>query len=136
VTGWLALQTPEFLAGITVVAVDPSAPFAAALRRDLPDAQLVVDCWHLHRLANLMLTQVRQRVTQQSYGHRGTATMDVWAYRRLLLRGGRHLSTKQWKRLERLFATQDRPVRSERRGPRRSAYVSCWTTCRRLPARS
>ena len=38
------------------MAVDPSAPFAAALRDVLPHATLVVDHWHLHRLANVMLT--------------------------------------------------------------------------------
>ena len=65
VRGWLALQSNEFCEGIEVVAVDPSAPFAAALREVLPHATLVVDHWHLHRLANLTMTQTRQRVTQQ-----------------------------------------------------------------------
>ena len=51
VRGWLNLQTEQFKAGIEVVAVDPSAPFAAALREALPHATLVVDHWHLHRLA-------------------------------------------------------------------------------------
>ena len=95
VRGWLQLQSDQFRAGVEVVAVDPSAPFAAALRDVLPHATLVVDHWHLHRLANLMLTQVRQRVTQQVHGHRGRASNDSWAYRRLLLRGGRHLSDEQ-----------------------------------------
>ena len=54
-----------------------------------------------------MLTQVRQRVTQQVHGHRGRLGNDSWAYRRLLLRGGRHLSDKQWRRLRALFATDD-----------------------------
>jgi len=87
VRGWLALQSSSFRDGIEVVAVDPSAPFAAALREVLPHATLVVDHWHLHRLANLMVTQVRQRVTQQVHGHRGRARNDSWAYRRLLLQG-------------------------------------------------
>ena len=64
VRGWLDLQSEQFRDGIEVVAADPSAPFAAALRDVLPHATLVVDHWHLHRLANLMVTQVRQRVTQ------------------------------------------------------------------------
>jgi len=107
VRGWLDMQSKEFRDGIEVVAVDPSAPFAAALRDVLPHATLVVDHWHLHRLANLMLTQVRQRVTQQVHGHRGRKSNDSWAYRRLLLRGARHLSDKQWRRLRALFATDD-----------------------------
>jgi len=107
VQGWLALQSPEFRDGIEVVAVDPSAPFAAALRQALPAAELVVDHWHLDKLGTLMVTQVRQRVTQQTLGHRGRKTDDGWAYRRLLLRGGRHLSDRQWARLKLLFATED-----------------------------
>ncbi len=107
VRGWLSLQSQAFRDGIEVVAVDPSAPFAAALRDVLPHATLAVDHWHLHRLANLMLTQVRQRVTQQVHGHRGHATNDSWAYRRLLLRGARHLSDKQWRRLRALFKADD-----------------------------
>jgi transposase len=107
VRGWLDLQSQAFRDGIEVVAVDPSAPFAAALREVLPHATLVVDHWHLHRLANLMLTQVRQRVTQQVHGHRGRKANDSWAYRRLLLRGARHLSDKQWRRLTMLFTTDD-----------------------------
>jgi transposase len=107
VTGWLDRQSAQFRAGIEVVAIDPSAPFAAAIRRALPAARLVVDHWHLHRLANLMLTRVRQRVTVQVHGHRGRKANDAWAYRQLLVRAGRTLSTQQWTRLVRLFDTDD-----------------------------
>ncbi len=107
VQGWLAAQSEQFRAGIEVVAVDPSAPFAAALRRLLPHATLVVDHWHLHRLANLMVTEVRQRITREQLGHRGRAGNDVWAYRRLLVRAGQSLSTRQWRRLRGLFDTDD-----------------------------
>jgi transposase len=53
VRGWLALQSEQFRAGIGVVAVDPSAPFAAALREAVPHAELVFDRWHLDRLGSL-----------------------------------------------------------------------------------
>ncbi len=92
VRGWLGLQTQAFRDGIEVVAIDPSAPFARALRELLPNETMVVDHWHLHRLANLMLTEVRQRVTHDQLGHRGRNADDVWAYRRLLLRAGERLS--------------------------------------------
>lgn len=77
----------EFRDGIRVVAVDLGAPLARALRDVLPHAALVVDRWHLHRLANLMLTLVRQRVTQTVHGQRGRSGNDAWSYRRLLLSG-------------------------------------------------
>lgn len=107
VAGWLTRQAPQFRAGTEVVVIDPSAPFAAAVRRVLPQARLVVDHWHVHRLANLMVTRVRQRVTQQVHGHRGRKSNAAWAYRQLLLRDGRALSDRQWARLRRLFASDD-----------------------------
>ena len=110
-----------------MVAVDPSAPFAAALRDVLPHATLVVDHWHLHRLANLMLSQVRQRVTQQVHGHRGRSNNDSWAYRRLLLRAARHLLDKQCAGCARCSPPTTRPGRSRPRGPARSCSASSWT---------
>jgi transposase len=55
-------QTEAFRAAVRVVVTDPSAPYAAGIRAALPHAQIAVDHWHLVRLANDMLTEVRQRV--------------------------------------------------------------------------
>ena len=52
-----------------------------------------------------MVTEVRQRVTREQLGRRGTTADPVWVNRRLLLTGAEHLSTKQWRRLT---ATLDR----------------------------
>ncbi|WP_414675402.1 transposase, partial [Lentzea sp.] len=51
-----------------MVALDPSAPFAAAIRRLLPHATIVVDHCHLVRLANQMVTDVRQCVARAQLG--------------------------------------------------------------------
>ncbi|WP_227530962.1 transposase [Microbacterium tenebrionis] len=59
----------------------------SGIRTALPDARIAVDKWHLVALANLMVTQVRQRITRQLHGRRGTATDKVWASRQLLLTG-------------------------------------------------
>lgn len=64
VIDWLALQTPAFRAGIDLVVIDPSAPYAGGIRTALADARIAVDKWHLVALANLMVTQVRQRITR------------------------------------------------------------------------
>ena len=76
--------------------IDPSAPNASGIRASLPNAKIAVDKWHLVALANPMVTQVRQRLTQQTLGRRGTAKDPVWVNRRLLLTGADHLSAKQW----------------------------------------
>ncbi len=86
VEGWLSLQSNEFRAAIAVVAIDPSAPYAAGIARALPHARIVLDHFHLVLLANQMLTEVRQRVAREQYGHRGQRTDPAWAHRRLLLR--------------------------------------------------
>ena len=99
VKDWLAEQTPQFRARIELVVIDPSAPYAAGIRAALPEAKIAVDKWHLVALANQMVTQVRQRVTRDQLGRRGTNTDPVWVNRRLLLTGADHLSAKQWKRL-------------------------------------
>ena len=46
-----------------------------------------------------MLTEVRQRLTRDLLGRRGTIADPIWVNRRLLLTGAEHLSAKQWKRL-------------------------------------
>jgi transposase len=47
---------------IEVVAIDPSAAFRSAVRKHLPRAALSVDAFHLVKLGNDVVTQVRQRV--------------------------------------------------------------------------
>lgn len=103
VIDWLALQTPAFRAGIDLVVIDPSAPYAAGIRTALPDARIAVDKWHLVALANLMVTQVRQRITRQLHGRRGIATDKVWANRRLLLTGYEHLTNARTEGFNRII---------------------------------
>lgn len=104
---WLNAQTPEFRAGIDIVVIDPSAPYASRIRAALPQARIAVDKWHLVALANQMLTEVRQRVTRTRLGRRGTSADRVWNNRLLLLTGADHLLAKQWDRLMAGFDTTE-----------------------------
>jgi transposase len=104
---WLAEQTPAFRAAIEIVVIDPSAPYASGVRSALPNALIAVDKWHLVALANQMLTEVRQRVTRDLLGRRGTVADPIWVNRRLLLTGAEHLSAKQWKRLGQMLDHYD-----------------------------
>ncbi len=56
----------------------------------LPRTAVSVDAFHLVKLGKDMLTEVRQRLTQQVHGRRGRSIDPVWANRRLLLRGRRY----------------------------------------------
>jgi transposase len=98
VRDWLAEQTEAFRNAIELVVIDPSAPYASGIRAALPGVQIAVDKWHLVTLANAMVTEVRQRVTRELLGRRGTVADPVWVNRRLLLTGADHLSAKQWRR--------------------------------------
>ena len=69
------------------------------LRAPLCRARIAVDNWHLVALANQMVTEVRQRVTRDELGRRGTTADPVWVNRRLLLTGAEHLTPKRWTRL-------------------------------------
>ena len=104
---WLGAQTEAFRKAIEIVVIDPSAPYASGIRAALPNVQIAVDKWHLVALANQMVTEVRQRVTRDQLGRRGTVADPVWVNRRLLLTGAEHLSPKQWARLSRMLDNHD-----------------------------
>jgi len=92
---WLGEQSEAFRAGITHVVIDPSAACAAAVTSDvLPHAVVVVDHFHLVKLANDALTAVRRRVTFDAHGRRGRKQDPEWANRRRLLSARERLSPR------------------------------------------
>lgn len=99
VTDWLNDRSQAFRDAVEVVALDPSAPYAAAVRTALPGARIAVDHFHLVALANAAVTAVRQRVTRAQLGRRGRGGDRTWANRRLLLRGAERLSARQLARM-------------------------------------
>jgi transposase len=99
VLDWLAARSDAFRDRVEIVAVDPSAPYAAAVRHVLPHARVAVDHFHLVLLANQAVTAVRQRVTREHTGRRGRRTDPVWVNRRLLLRAGERLSLRAFRRM-------------------------------------
>jgi transposase len=107
VRDWLGEQSDAFRKRIEIVVIDPSAPYASGIRAALPNVKIAVDGWHLVALANQMVTEVRQRVTRDQLGRRGTVADPVWVNRRLLLTGADHLSAKQWRRLGAMLDAND-----------------------------
>ena len=126
VIDWLALQTPAFRAGIDLVVIDPSAPYAGGIRTALPDARIAVDKWHLVALANLMVTQVRQRITRNctaaaappptKSGPAGNCCSPATSTSPSSKRPG---STRP-------SPPRIRPTRSPPRMPSRNACACCW----------
>ncbi len=107
VTAWLSARGQAWRDRVEVVALDPSAPFATAIRRLLPHTTILVDHFHLVRLANQMPTEVRQRVTREHHGRRRRRTDPAWAHRRLLLAAGNWLSARGLDRLSAVLAADD-----------------------------
>src|SRR5581483_4309265 len=64
VVDWLQVRTPKVRAVIRLVVIDPAAVYGNAIRSQclLPTATLVVDHFHLVKLANHCVTTVRRRV--------------------------------------------------------------------------
>jgi transposase len=107
VRDWLAEQTPAFRAAVEVVVIDPSAPYASGVRVALPQAVIAVDKWHLVRLGNDVVTQVRQRVTRTRHQRRGTNADLAWTHRRMFPTAGDRLSRRQLARLRAVLAADD-----------------------------
>ncbi len=99
VVAWLEARPQSWRDAVQVVAMDPCASYRAAVRRALPNARIVADHFHLVRLANQAVTDVRRRVTWDTHGRRGRKTDPAWAARRRLLRGRERLSDKQFTRM-------------------------------------
>lgn len=98
VIDWLSARSPRFREGIEFVAIDPAAVYAAAIRTPglLPNATIVVDHFHLVKLANDAVTKVRRRVTWELRDRRGRKADPEWANRRRLLRAREHLSDRNF----------------------------------------
>jgi len=99
VTAWLDARGQDWKNQVKFVAIDPCAVYRSAVQRTLPDAVIVVDHFHLVRLANQAVTRVRQRVTRQVLGRRGTRRDPAWANRRRLLRGRERLTDQAYARM-------------------------------------
>ena len=100
VADWLTARTPEFRAAISYVVIDPAAVYRSAITPDLlPNARVVVDHFHLVKLANDALTDVRRRVTWALRGRRGRKLDPEWANRRRLLTAHGRLSQRSFTRM-------------------------------------
>ena len=109
VVGWLSERSPQFREGIEYVAIDPAAAYASAIRTPglLPNATIVVDHFHLVKLANDALTRVRRRVTWDLRDRRGRRIDPEWANRRRLLCARERLSDKSFAKMWNAIVSED-----------------------------
>jgi transposase len=92
---WLAQCPPAWRDAVQVAAIGMCAIYAAAVRRMLPHATLVVDLLHVVQLAVKMTGDVRRRVVRGKYGRRGRSGDAEYGIKGLLVRNLEHLRPGQ-----------------------------------------
>jgi transposase len=107
VTDWLESKPAPWLAGIRHVVIDPYQPYATAVAEGLPDARLVIDHFHVIRLANAALDEVRRRTQHATTGHRGRKDDPLYRIRRRLLAGHERLGPTGFARVLAYLDTGD-----------------------------
>ena len=101
---WLDAQQPSFRDGVEVVAMDGFTGFKTAAAEIVPDAVAVMDPFHVVALAGDALDRCRQRVQQDTCGHRGRTGDPLYGIRRVLRTGTELLTPRQAHRLDAAFA--------------------------------
>jgi transposase len=101
---WLEAQDQAFRDKIQVVAMDGFTGFKTAAQEELPEAVEVMDPFHVVKLAGDALDQARQRVQQDTCGHRGRKGDPLYGVRRTLKTGADLLTDKQKARIEPVLA--------------------------------
>jgi transposase len=97
--GWCARADPAWLAGIRVVATDLAESYRAGLSPHLDHARRVADPFHVVRIANRCLDQVRRRVQNETLGHRGRKNDPLYRIRKLMLTGAERLDDRGRERM-------------------------------------
>jgi Transposase and inactivated derivatives len=98
---WLAGMPASWRAAVQVVSVDPHEGYRSAVTDTvlLREIALVVDPFHIVRLANMAVTRCRQRIQQELLGHRGWARDPLYATRKLFLLGAERVDEAGWERI-------------------------------------
>ena len=88
---WLDAQPEEWRERVRVVATDLAESYRAGLVGRLDHAIRVADPFHVVRVANRCLDQVRRRVQNETTGHRGRKRDPLYKIRKLMLKGAERL---------------------------------------------
>lgn len=134
VLSWLNARGAGWKNAVEIVAMDPCAPYRAAIRQALPHAMIVADHFHLVRLANQAVTEVRRRVSWDAYGRRGRQTDPRGQPAAGCCAPGSGSPTDSSPGCGTTWSTASPPGRSWPAGSLRKSYARC--SPRRAPAGS
>jgi transposase len=105
--GWLAAREQGFRDQVQIVAMDGFGGYKNAAVEALPDAVTVMDPFHVVALAGHRLDLCRQRVQQDTMGHRGRSGDPLYRVRRTLRTRLSLLTDRQRTRLEAVLAAEE-----------------------------
>ena len=104
---WLLSQPEAWRDGITWGVLDLSGAYRRTFDVALPHVGQVADPFHVIRLANNGIDEVRRRVQNDTLGHRGRKEDPLWRARRLLIAAHERLSERGDVKLRGLLAAGD-----------------------------
>jgi transposase len=106
-TSWLAARSQAFRDQVAIVAMDGFSGYKNAATTALPDAVTVMDPFHVVALAGHKLDLCRQRIQQDTLGHRGRTGDPLYRVRRALRTRLGLLTDRQRGRLVTVFAFEE-----------------------------
>jgi transposase len=118
---WLSSRPGSWRDQIEVVAMDGFTGFKTAAVEELPDAVEVMDPFHVVHLVADAMDTCRQRVQQETLGHRGRTGDPLFTSRRTLRTGEDLLTQTQHTRLTTLFTN-----------PHHQPVKACWGVYQRV----
>lgn len=109
---WLEAQTKAFRDRVEIVAMDGFTGYKTAAVETIDTITTVMDPFHVVALVGDKLDRCRQRVQQETLGHRGRSGDPLYGIRRVARTRAGLLTTKQQHRLAKVF-TDERHVAFE-----------------------
>lgn len=104
---WIGGRTPLWRKRIRWAVMDLSGPYRKAFSDTVPHATQIADPFHVVKLANSTIDDVRRRVQNETTGGRGTKHDALYRTRRLLLRAAERISERGRTKLRGLLAAGD-----------------------------
>ena len=106
-TRWIQGRTPLWRKRIRWAVMDLSGPYRKAFRDTVPHAAQIADPFHVVKLANSTIDDVRRRVQNETTGGRGTTHDPLYRIRRLLLKAAERVTDRGRTKLVGLLAAGD-----------------------------
>ena len=106
-TRWIQGRTSLWRRRVRWAVMDLSGPYRKAFTTALPKATQVADPFHVVKLANSTVDDVRRRVQNETTGGRGTKHDPLYRIRRLLLQAAERVTQRGNTKLRGLLAAGD-----------------------------